>query len=477
MATAGREPNQTHEPVREQKVFDDRGGEYILGERLSKGGQGTIVRIKGNARQIAKLANAKASDPATVAWAQQVARIRYLPVQDHGLPVVMPVAYINKPRPGYVMELMEGLVPLESLMTEFDGAMREGRELQGFVQSGGLGRRVSLLARLARVLASLHGLGIAHGDLSPRNIFVSSTHSHAQVWLIDVDNLCYAVRNSSLQIYTPDYGAPELLRGDMGVSTYTDIWSFAVIAFQLLTHLHPLKSGMLVDDDAELEAEALKGAYPWIDNPEDDRNRAVSGLDRALVCTPEMQRLFDQCFRRGLNEPTERPVMAEWAEAFEAAAAMQVRCDHHEHCCGGTFYWNPARHCPFCAQVAPEDHQVLLRHFVVAAKEDLPENAKPVDRLIASGWQQVLNVGRGELRLAPPGSAEHARAEPFVGLSLAGRQLSLIPDGGMPLALQWRGARLAQPLRARHDLPRSGQTYLLHVGDRRATHDAWGFEW
>jgi hypothetical protein len=97
MATAGREPNQTHEPVREQKVFDDRGGEYILGERLSKGGQGTIVRIKGNARQIAKLANAKASDPATVAWAQQVARIRYLPVQDHGLPVVMPLAYRGGP--------------------------------------------------------------------------------------------------------------------------------------------------------------------------------------------------------------------------------------------------------------------------------------------------------------------------------------------------------------------------------------------
>ena len=200
MTKAAREPSQSQATPREQKVFDDRGGEYILGERLSKGGQGTIVRIKGNARQIVKLANTKASDPATARWAQQVARIRYLPVQDLGLPVVMPLAYINKPRPGYVMELMEGLVPLESLMVEFDEAMREGRELEGFVQSGGLGRRLALLARLARVLASLHGLGIAHGDLSPKNVFVSSTHGHAQVWLIDVDNLCYAVRNSSLQI-------------------------------------------------------------------------------------------------------------------------------------------------------------------------------------------------------------------------------------------------------------------------------------
>ena len=477
MANAGREPPQVRGAAREQKVFDDRGGEYMLGERLSKGGQGTIVRIKGNVRQIVKLANTKANEPATLAWVRQLERIRYLPVQDMGLPVVMPLAYISKPRPGYVMELMEGLVPLESIMTEFDQAMREGRELQGFVQSGGLGRRLALLARLARVLASLHGLGIAHGDLSPSNVFVSSTHSHAQVWLIDVDNLCYAVRDSSLQIYTPDYGAPELLRGDLGVSTYTDIWSFAVIAFQLLTHLHPIKSGLLIDGDAELEADALKGVYPWIDHPDDDRNRAESGMDRALVCTPQLQRLFDQCFRHGLNEPTERPLMAEWAEAFEAAAAMQVRCDHGERCCGGTFYWSSARKCPFCGQVAPEDHQVLLRHFVVAAKDDLPDNAKPADRLIASGWQQVINVGRSELRLAPPGSAEHARAEPVIGFTLAGRQLALIPSGNVSLALQWRGARVAQALRARHDLPRGGQTYLVHVGDRRSTHDAWRFEW
>lgn len=476
MANAGTNPPPV-KAARERKVFDDRGGEYILGERLSKGGQGTIVRIKGNARQIVKLANDEADAQTRAAWARQLERIRYLPVQDMGLPVVMPLAYISKPRPGYVMELMEGLLPLESLMTEFDEAMREGRDLQGFVQTGGLRRRLALLARLARVLASLHGLGIAHGDLSPNNVFVSSTHAHSQVWLIDVDNLCYAVRDSSLQIWTPDYGAPELLRGDLGVSTYTDIWSFAVIAFQLLTHLHPLKSGMLIDGDVELETDALKGAYPWIDHPDDDRNRAESGLDRTLVCTPELQRLFDQCFRQGLNEPAARPAMAEWAEAFEAAAAMQVRCDHHENCCGGTFYWNSALQCPFCDQVASQDHQVLLRHFVVASKDDLPDNAKSADRLIASGWQQVLNIGRDELRIAPPGSADYARAEPFIGMSLTGRQLSLIPCSDSPLALQRRGARSAQPLKARQDLPRSGQTYLLHVGDRRATHDAWAFEW
>ena len=97
MANAEREPPQVR-TAREQKVFDDRGGEYTLGERLSRGGQGTVVRIKGNARQIVKLANAKADDQATVAWARQLDRIRYLPIQDMGLPVVMPLAYISNTR-------------------------------------------------------------------------------------------------------------------------------------------------------------------------------------------------------------------------------------------------------------------------------------------------------------------------------------------------------------------------------------------
>jgi eukaryotic-like serine/threonine-protein kinase len=464
-------------PKREQKVWDDRGGEYVLDKRLFKGGQGTIVRIKGNSRLIVKMANAPADDPATLAWKRQLDRVRYLPVQDMGLPVVMPLAMIQKPRPGYVMELMEGLVPLEDLMKEFDAAMHAGRELEGFVQSGGLGRRLAILARLARVLASLHGLGIAHGDLSPNNVFVSGTHIHSQVWLIDADNLTYAVRDSSLQIHTPDYGAPELIRGDAGISTYTDVWSFAVIAFQLLSHLHPLKSGLLVDGDAELEAPALRGEFPWIDHPDDDRNHAESGLDRALVCTPELMRLFDQCFRWGLNEPAARPVMSEWAEAFEAATSLLVRCDHVDTCCGGAFTWNAARTCPFCGSTSPTGHSVLLSHHVLAAKSDLPDNAKLLDRWLASGWQQVINAGPSEIRQAPPGSACYANSDVIATFSLAGNVLSVTPSRRVRLGLRLKGGRSAPPLEGRVDLQRKGLTYTLHVGDLKSSHDVWQFEW
>ena len=41
-------------------------------------------------------------------------------------------------------------------------------------------------------------------------------------------------------LHTPGYGAPEVVRWESGVNSLTDAWSLAVIAFQLLTHRHPL---------------------------------------------------------------------------------------------------------------------------------------------------------------------------------------------------------------------------------------------
>ena len=224
---------------KKQRVQDEFGGIYELKSKLAEGGQGIVLSTDFQ-NLLVKVSRWPDGDPRTQAWRKQVEALQRMPVVDEGLPVVMPKARIVKPRAGYVMELVDGLIPLELLLKESIESFASGMGLQGFVSSGGLARRLRVLARLARVLAQLHGLGLAHGDISPKNVFVSTSHDQGEVWLIDCDNLTYAVRDSSLQVYTPDYGAPEILRGDAGISTYTDVWSFAVIAFQLLVQLHQL---------------------------------------------------------------------------------------------------------------------------------------------------------------------------------------------------------------------------------------------
>jgi serine/threonine protein kinase len=375
------------------------------------------------------------------------------------------------------MELMDGLVPLEQLLTQAQQAFLDGEGLSGYLASGGLRRRLRLLARLARVMARLHGLGIAHGDLSPKNVFVSESHEHAEVWLIDCDNLTYAVRDSSLQLYTPDYGAPELLCGERGISTYTDIWSFAVMAFQLLTVLHPFKSGDLVDQDSEREEPALRGELPWVDHPEDESNRASLGIPRELVCTPVLRDLFDRCFRIGVLDAGERPLMAEWAEAFEAAVAVQVLCDTEHDGCGSTFLWNRDLCCPFCDMAQPAGSVLRLVHSVFAAPDEVGDLVDSKNRQIVTGHFQTVASEPVALRSAPPGTACYADGELVLSLQIVADDLVIQVEHGRQVYLSLAGSTKLLPLRGRVPLPRRGLGMVLHFGSDDQTHDVWRFKW
>ena len=380
-----------------KQVQDEFGGTYDIKEKLAQGGQGTVWRTRVD-NLLVKLCHWPDSDARTQRWRQQIEAIQRMPIVEAQLPIVMPKARIVSPNPGYVMELVDGLIPLEQLIEQ--AALPESFGLQGFVASGGLARRSRLLARLARVLAKLHGLSIAHGDISPKNIFVSRSQDHGEVWLIDSDNLSYAVKDSSLPVYTPDYGAPEIFRGDSGISTYTDSWSFAVIAFQLMTLLHPFKSGELVDSDVELEVAAHRGELPWIDHCDDERNRSGLGIPREYVLTPTLVALFDRCFRLGLEDHEQRPSMAEWAGALEAASALQVECVKPKGC-GSTFYWNKQLQCPFCDCQHNFRSALLLHNGVYTPLDQLGEEATPKDSWIATGYVAVVGQRLLELRSSP----------------------------------------------------------------------------
>jgi serine/threonine protein kinase len=172
------------------------------------------------------------------------------------------------------MELMDGLTPMTELMQVATDALMTGDGLSGYLKTGGLLRRLKILARLARVLAELHGRGLAYGDLSPANVFVSQSLEHAEVWLIDADNVASQSRDGQQVVFTPDYGAPEILREESGINTLTDSWSFAVMAYRLLTLVHPLKGDVVLDGEPKLEESALRGEFPWVDHPV-DRSNAV----------------------------------------------------------------------------------------------------------------------------------------------------------------------------------------------------------
>jgi len=475
--TSNHKLNAAGAASKQQKIQDDLGRVHVLERKIAEGGQGAVVTIAGQPRWLAKLCKWPSADPRAQAWAQQIESVRRLPIEDFDLPFAMPKALVLKPRVGYLMELMDGLVPIEQLLIQAQEAALQGLGLEGFLASGGLKRRLAILARLARVLAKLHGLGIAHGDLSPKNVFVSESVDHAEVWLIDCDNLSYAVRDSSLALYTPDYGAPELVREEAGISTYTDIWSFAVMAFQLLTLLHPLKSGEMVEADSELEATALRGELPWVDHPDDERNRPSAGISRSVVCTALLSKLFDRCFRLGCTVPEARPLMSEWAEALEAAHGLQLVCETDLGGCGSTHLWADDAQCPFCVNTTTEGQAVRLHHFVFCPLDQLPDGSENKDRWIKTGLYQVVTREPIQLRASPPGSATYADSGLVAELKVQSGELHITPKGNTPIYLQIAGHQTSTPIRGKVTLPQRELAHALHVGSLALMHDAWNFRW
>ena len=189
------------------------------------------------------------------------------------------------------------------------------------MDSGGLARRLRILRRAAQVLSHLHGMPIIYSDPSPANILISEDAAHIEVQFIDADNLRYETGSSSPGVFTPGFGAPELVTQQSGANTLTDAHAFSVIAYQTLTAAHPLLGDRVVEGPPELEDMALSGQLPWIDDELNQSNYSSSGvLPRTKVISRGLRQLFERSFSVGLNDARKRPGMSEWVSRLELAS-------------------------------------------------------------------------------------------------------------------------------------------------------------
>lgn len=457
-------------------VLDEKGTRYDLVSEMSRGGQGVVHRthlpnvlVKGF---IHKDLNAKQR------WHKHIAWLIRQDLSD--LKLARPLVLLKQPRIGYVMELMDGLVPLQSLLDSFVAAQPD--TTRDYLAQGGLRRRVRILCQLARTLNQLHGRGLLYGDLSPANIFVSDDPEFAETWLIDCDNISLQA-HSGLTLHTPDYGAPEVVRGEAMLSSLTDCWSFAVIAYQLLTHNHPFKGELVELGEPEEEDAALRGEHPWINDSDNPDNACYANLPLQLAEHSRLPALFSRCFEQGKHTATARPGIAEWLEALTEIDERMVVCDE----CSATSLMpgagvDPAHMTCFFCDAPVDESVVLFEEFIALAQEEkeaeFPE--LPGNR-VATGRCVYLQQGATQelKRLMPSFSydrwpSDHVRLE----YTAKGLEIHVLPDGtsylqgeGDPKQLRgFQGLKAA--LRGKYDKP-----YQLHIGPLGKSHVVWQFRW
>jgi len=463
--------NTASNGVKKRIVVDEYGASYECLEMIGEGGQGKVWRTN-HQNTLVKTFSIR-DEKKRLDWLNQIKRV--LRQDLDALSIARPQAIVEKPVPGYVMELMDGLHSLQAEMQSSIYSLRNKEGLKGYLQTGGLKRRLQILRELAFTLSALHARGLAYGDLSPNNIFVSEDVSQARVWLIDADNLSVNERQGRVHLYSPGYGAPEVVRGDSGINTLTDAWSFAVIAYELLTVQHPFTSGILIQDgEPELEEAALRGELPWVGDSNDDSNSATGGIPIDLIARRGLQDLFQRCFEKGKNNSWERPTLSEWRSVINQAVSMIQNCSNPE--CRSTHYKSEA--CPFCGETTDPNNFIQLAGLIFSSDESLESPVLKTGYGLLANKNEVVS-----LRRVPAGTVtfEDSPEVCQVRLDDEGLGIKVTPGQRVLVVYKDKKKEITKGIKLGNG-DKKGIRYDLHILNpdglaESETHPVWAFRW
>lgn len=440
---------------------------YELAELLGRGGQGAVYAIKGG-RLAAKLI-AGGCPTRRERLRNQLIHVKRLPLGD--LALAKPLEMLRPPHTGYIMELLADMAPINTLMAPGKG---QAPSVEWYLAGGGLQRRLVLLGRAANVLSRLHGKGLAYSDPSPANIFVSTECDEREVWLIDTDNIQYET-SPGTPVFTPGYGAPELVGNRSGANTLTDAYSFAVIAFQTLTLTHPFIGDMVNDGEPEIEEHAFAGKLPWIEDPEDDSNRATFGVPREWVLSKKLRDGFLRAFGIGRLDPTKRPGVSEWAEIFYGAANATIECRG----CSGSFYFTQDK-CPWCDRERASFVIAVFYLWDPAFKSKGGILEKPTGKKTVVGHGAISDGSAFTItRRLAYGPSGRQDSDPVISVSLSGKNIKLKSlDGKEYTIVSPRGDKKTtigeNELTLQFEEPKG--FWKLHFGSESTIHRVASFE-
>lgn len=211
---------------------------------------------------------------------------------------------------------------------------------------------------ISRAVWRLHAAGLAHSDLSHKNVLIDPTSGRAVV--IDIDSLVVPGLFPPDVLGTKGYIAPEVL-ATMQLKlndpkrkhpcAATDLHALAVLIYQYLLFRHPLEgpkinSAVSAEED-DLLTYGAKALY--VEHPTDQSNRPKDLKHASDMLGPHIQAVFKQAFVDGLHAPHLRPIAAAWISALLKTWDLLHPCPNAS-CSHKWFVFHDAKNirCPFC---------------------------------------------------------------------------------------------------------------------------------
>jgi len=277
---------------------------------------------------------------------------------------------------------------------------------------------------IARGVKRLHSAGLAHSDLSYKNVLIDPASGSANI--IDIDGLVVPKKFYPTVIGTPDFIAPEVLStkhldikdpSRKLPERTTDLHALAVLIYMYLLYRHPLRGGNYFGQIDEVEEENfLMGSKAlFIEHPTDSKNRNFKreygdNLEKFKPWTdlsktpysitgPYLKELFDQAFIKGLHNPQDRPTADAWEQALIKTNDLKLECSNKK-CEQKWFIFNNANNtkCPFCNTKYNNTIPVLDLFYQFKPNIWKPENQRIVvyNNATLHQWHSNKNIVRNE---------------------------------------------------------------------------------
>lgn len=229
---------------------------------------------------------------------------------------------------------------------------------------------LSMCIKISRAVRRMHAAGLAHSDLSYKNVLVDPSRGDACI--IDIDGLVVPGKFPPDVVGTPDFIAPEVMatmklgRNDpkrVLPRRETDQHALSVLIYMYLLYRRPLRGRSIHDADPMVDEELGMGERAlFVEHPDDTQNRpnhgdvspgylpwADVGQRPYTLTGPYLTELFQKAFITGLHHPAQRPTADNWERALVKTIDLLQPCSNPA--CEQKWYVfdNTTRPCcPFC---------------------------------------------------------------------------------------------------------------------------------
>ncbi len=257
---------------------------------------------------------------------------------------------------------------------------------------------------IARGVKRLHSAGLAHSDLSYKNVLIDPVTKTATI--IDIDGLVVPGLFAPDVIGTADFIAPEVLAtthlnlkdpNRKLPNIQTDKHALAVLLYMYLLYRHPLRGGRYFGAmETDEEEKLLMGEKAlFVEHPTDKSNQNFkreygddlqkfqpwTDLNKTpyTILGPYLKEMFDLAFIKGLHNPTERPPASMWEQALIKTMDLKLQCAN-ARCDQKWFIYNDTINtsCPFCNTRYNTSIPILDFYFQTSPGKWKPEKQRLV---------------------------------------------------------------------------------------------------